>query len=274
MEQRFNLSWITGARVRGLYPIMVRLMSMSELVVVGLLFYVFVWIWGPVITSFPLPLMAFAYVVVVVYISYISPVLLHGDKDCYRGIANWRQGFIRTDNLGQAGRSFGLIILLGGSGIVVAAYLKNPQVFVELNWLAVTIKYTMYNFSGAIQGCFTLFILFRLMDVLDLNPFEKNISIGGKLVLTGLVSVLFAMMHWPNMPVVIILLVSCPLIMWQFYRAPNFFMLVTSHAILGTLLHRVYELPMRIGPFYHNPDKYILRELFPPLAWIIGNLWK
>lgn len=64
-----------------------------------------------------------------------------------------------------------------------------------------------------------------------------------------------------------------PVMLRQFYRTPNFFLLVCTHAILGTLLHRVYELSMRVGPFYYNPDKYILRELFPPLAKLIGNLW-
>ena len=43
------------------------------------------------------------------------------------------------------------------------------------------------------------------------------------------------------------------------------------HAIIGTALHRVLEMHMRIGPFYWESDKYVYRTLFPALRELIGN---
>ncbi len=251
--------------------------SLLELTGLAALSWVFIWYWGPKITSYSIPLMATGYLLTFAYIGYISPVLIHGDDHRYRGLSNWKTLFIRTDNFKQSLYSFGIITLVGAILIISAALVKNPSIFQNFNWNTFFLKLSFYLLSSAVQGLFTMFILMRLIDLSSSDPFQINSDnpsgITSRILLTALITGYFSLMHMPNFPVVAITLIFTPIILWQYFKTPNFFMLICTHAILGTLLHRIYELPMRIGPFYANPDRYIIREIFPIIGKVIGSSW-
>lgn len=254
----------------------VKVTSLLELGVLALLSWLFIWRWGPQITSYPATLMAVAYLAVLFYIAYLSPVWIHADDRRSWGLGGWKTLLLRTDNLGRALQGFGTITAVGGAVIVLAALWRNPSVFQQLDWRVFFLKFSCYSVSGAIQGCVTLFVLMRLADLFSCDPFQPgggSVEINGRLAITALVSGYFSLMHAPNVPVMLVTLVLTPPVLWQYFKTPNLFLLIGTHAVLGTLLHRVYELPMRIGPFYTSPDRYIIRELFPIVARIIGNSW-
>ncbi len=251
--------------------------SFLELTGLTVLSWLFLWHWGPEITSYSTTLMAAGYLFILTYISYISPVLIHGDDHRYRGLSNWKTLFIRTDNFLPALYPFSIITLIGAILIIFASLLKNPSIFHQLNWNVFFLKLCFYILSSAVQGLFTLFILMRLIDLSTSDPFQINSDIPSefksRLLLTAMITCFFCLIHIPNFPVMGIILTSTPIVLWQYFKTPNFFLLICTHAILGTLLHRIYELPMRIGPFYSNPDRYLIRELFPIIGRIIGNSW-
>lgn len=255
----------------------IKKISCLELVGLGTLSWTLIWYWGPKITSYRTDLMAVGYILTLIYISYISPVLIHRDNHDHRGLSGWKTLFIRTDNLKQSLISFGIIILVGSVLIIAASLVKNPFVFQQLNWNIFFLRLSFYLLSSSVQGLFTLFILMRLTDLVASDPFqiqdENQSVVNSRIFLTVAITCYFSLIHMPNYPVVAITLVFTPVILWQYFKTPNFLMLILTHAILGTLLHRVYQLPMRIGPFYENPDRYIIRELFPIIGKIIGNSW-
>lgn len=251
--------------------------SLLELGGLALLSWLFIWHWGPQIKSYHTTWMAAGFLATILYISYLSPVWIHGDNHGYRGLGGWQTLFIRTDNFVSALYRFGAITVVGGLLIIIASLIKNPSIFQQLNWQVFFIRLFCYAISSVVQGFVTMFILMRLIDVSACDPFEENgnprAEMNSKILIITLITCYFSLVHTPNIGVMVVSVLFTPFVLWHYFKTPNFFMLVTTHTILGTLLHRVYELSMRIGPFYNHPDTYVIRELFPPLARLIGNSW-
>ncbi len=248
-----------------------------ELAALAFLTWLFVWVMGPRIAVFNTIWVTFAFLLSLLYFTFISPVLIHADNRLHRGFGDWKTLFVRTDNFKPALKRFGLISGVGGAAIIFAAFFKNPRVFHEIAWKIVVLKFSLYLIFSTVQGLFILFVMMRIADILSCDPFQTGGARQGRKsrrhLITLLITSVFTLVHLPNLPLMGITMVITPLVLWQYYLTPNFFLLVCTHSILGTLLHQVYRLPMRIGPFYTHPDQYLIRELFPLIGRIIGNAW-
>jgi hypothetical protein len=259
---------------RAVQSVFKRVFSCFELAALAFVSWMLIWYMGPEITSYNTTLLAGCFLTVLLYVGYFSPIVLHQDSNRYRGVGNWKTLFIRSDNFCAALGGFGAIIVTGSAVIIVASLLKNPLIFQQVDWGVVLLKLFCYFFSSTIQGLITLFILLRIIDISSGNPFEADgDAMRGKVLITVVITGYFSLVHMPNIPVMVIVLFFTPVVLFQYFKTPNFFLLVCTHAFLGTLLHRLYDLPMRIGPFYNSPDRYIIRELFPFVAGLIGNSW-
>ena len=80
------------------------------------------------------------------------------------------------------------------------------------------------------------------------------------------------MMHLPNLPLMILTFVFAFYLGYLFYEAPNLYIIVIVHALLGTLLHRVYELHMKLG-IYFGTEGYVSRFIIPGANDLIGGRW-
>lgn len=271
MESFFSLS------ISGYNRMWHRKISMLELAALAFLTWLFLWVMGPRITMFNTFWIACAFLGFIFYIAYISPVLIHADNQLNRGLGRWQTLYVRTDNFKPALRRFSQITIFGGASIIFAALFKNPNIFQDIGFKVIFLKLSLYLVFSAVQGLIIIFILMRLADILFCDPFQNRGDQHGKnrerILISVFITSIFSLMHMPNLPLMGITALITPVIFWQFYQTPNFFLLVCTHSILGTLLHRVYELPMRVGPFYTLPDQYLLREVFPLLGRIIGNAW-
>lgn len=116
------------------------------------------------------------------------------------------------------------------------------------------------------------FILTRLREIVAniTGPYQILLH---RLTVVVLTSVIFSLVHTPNVPLMICTLFTGLIWAWVFYQQPNILLLGLSHAVLGTILHRVVQMHMRVGPFYDNPDLYIIREVIPGLRQLIGDLF-
>ena len=214
------------------------------------------------------------------YVAYLSPQRIHRDSLAIRGLGPPRSGFVRTDNWPAAFRGFGALALIGASGVVAAALVKQPDVFANLNWTALWVKLSGYLFSTLAQDLIFLgFFLVRLRAIVPrpgLGPgprAQARSERGHRLRVSVLLGLLFSVYHLPNLPLVALTFGFGSAVAWIYYAYPNLALAVGCHTLVGTLLHRVLGLHMRIGPFYWEPDRYILRTLFPPLRDWIGGLF-
>jgi membrane protease YdiL (CAAX protease family) len=204
-----------------------------------------------------------------VYFGVVSSVYVHDDAPPMRGLGPPRAGFIRLDNLRQALRNFAVPTVIGAIGIVGVVLVNHPHRFVQLDWSAVALKLTLYVVSALLQGLLVFaWLLPRLQDILPKSGNEHR----DRLVVSVGLAVLFALSHLPNIPMILLTFAWGLVMGWLYQRTPNLYAAALCHALLGTLLHRVLALSMRIGPFYWESDQYILRTLLPFVReWINGR---
>jgi hypothetical protein len=90
-----------------------------------------------------------------------------------------------------------------------------------------------------------------------------------------LFATLFSVAHVPNMPLMFLTFIFAFYMGYLFCKIANLHVIVIIHALLGTLLHRVYELHMKIGIFYgiESQEGHLIRFLVPAVADLIGNRW-
>lgn len=214
------------------------------------------------------------------YVAYFSPQRIHRDSLAIRGLGPARSGFIRTDNWPAAARAFGALALVGVTGVVAAALVKQPDVFATLDWKAFWVKLGGYFFSTLAQDLiFLSFFLVRLRALVP-RPSQGSSPRASaesarrhRIRVSLLLGLLFSVYHLPNPPLVALTFAFGSAVAWMYYAHPHLALAVGCHTLVGTLLHRVLGLHMRIGPFYWEPDRYILRTLFPPLRDWIGDLF-
>jgi membrane protease YdiL (CAAX protease family) len=62
-------------------------------------------------------------------------------------------------------------------------------------------------------------------------------------------AILFACIHIPNMPLMVLVYVFGLTMTYLYLHFPNLALAGITHTILGTMLHRFLELNLSVGPF-------------------------
>jgi hypothetical protein len=195
------------------------------------------------------------------YLLWVSPVLIHGQTLEQRGLGPARGLFIPTFNLREAAGPYGLATAAGAAVLLSAALWRNPRALTELNWEAFFLKLGLYVLSGIVQATvFFQFILQRLKDLCS----DRRLALG-------LTAMIFMFYHLPNLPLMFLALPAGLIWSRLYLKWPNLILAAASQAVVGTILHRVVAMNMRVGPFYWQRDKFIWRKLFPILGELIAG---
>ncbi len=240
-------------------------------------YYVFLWVIAPnLATNGLIPFSKILLFAFILYFIYLSPVLIHKDSLAARGLGGWRTAFIRIDNLSAASKYYLSIAVCGGMLITFATAMLNPLVFSTFSWYALRLKLGLYFMHALAQDLLFLgFILPRIKAVFALSAVSSPLNnqwINAKTPLVSLVcAILFASFHIPNLPLMLLVFVFGFTIAYLYLHFPNLALAVITHTILGTMLHRVLEMNLYVGPFYWHTDKSAYRTLFPALRELIGN---
>lgn len=89
-----------------------------------------------------------------------------------------------------------------------------------------------------------------------------------------LCSAQFVLYHAPNVPLMGVSFFAGLIVSRIYLSIPNLVAAAASHALIGTLLHRIVGTCMRSGPFYYDQDVHPLRTLFPFFTkQLIGDMW-
>lgn len=250
-----------------------RRLILFELTTLIILYGVIVWVLVPNVftSSIAFYLLFILAGSAIAYFLFISPLLFHEDTLEGRGLGPRNSFYIRTDNFYRALSILLVPVIMISTIIIVAAWQNGSAFFVRPDWYAFSLKFSMYLFSAFAQDIFFFsFILVRLKDIITIDSeTHKNI------VVILLFSLLFTLFHLPNIPLMVLSFLFAIALGQLFYKVPNLHVVIIIHAILGTLLHRVYELHMKMGVFYgmESQQGYLMRYLLPIFDELIGNRW-
>ena len=236
-----------------------------------------VWLWAPHLEDDPglIPGYLLVLLLAIVYVSGFSPILIHHDPPVLRGLGTRRTFFVRTDDLRSTLSAYGILAIAGTLVLLGLALNGDPAAPLRLLGRAFWLKLALYLFSALGQQLFFMgFFFVRLREIFGAYPDTpaKHLVLTRFLVCGG-TALLIAAYHIPNPPMMVIVSIFGFGLAWIFYARPNLLLAVLCHAWLGTLLHRVVLLPMRVGPFYWMPDRYVYRTLFPFIRQWIGDLF-
>ncbi len=244
-----------------------------ELSILVALYGVIFWILVPRVltSSLAIYLLLSLVLVTAIYYLFISPLLIHGDTLEKRGLGPRSHLYVRTDNFSTAWWSLFIPFTITSGIIIFAAWQNDSPFFVNPDWYALSLKFSMYLFSAFAQDIlFFSFILIRLKELVTI----KSDSLKSLVVLL-IFATLFALFHLPNVPLMLLSFIFALTLGHLFYRVPNLYVIVIMHAFLGTLLHRVYELHMKLGVLYGDESQqgYVMRHLIPYVNELIENRW-
>lgn len=207
-----------------------------------------------------------------IYLAYISPCLIFKDALPVRGLGPWKSLFIRTDNFKAALNGYGSISLIGTCVIFGFTFLHKPDFIDHINWSAFFLKLIFYITSATVQELlFISWLLMRLRTVLKDDM--RNQSENKRFQICAVAATIAFLIHAPNLPVMCICLVTGFAVIWVSCSTPNLFLAASCHALIGTLLHRVAGIQVKIGPHYMKNDFHFLRTLFPIAKKVIGDLF-
>jgi membrane protease YdiL (CAAX protease family) len=208
-----------------------------------------------------------------IHFVFVSP-WLHGDSLKARGLGPAATAFVRTDNLGKAILRYGALSLGASALLIIGGLIHNPAMFEAVVWYSVAVKFIHYLFSATIQDAlFFAFFLQRITGIVEGSANTRSSDLKRRALASGGGAFLFCIYHFPNPAIMAISLTFGGMMFWCYYRHPNLVAVVIAHAFTGTVMHRILQVPMRVGPFYKDPDGYIIRELFPIVGKLIGGLW-
>jgi hypothetical protein len=221
------------------------------------------------------PLVIAALLVFVVYVGAISPRLF-GDSLAVRGLGPRRDGFLRRDDFKRSLAAYSGLTFTCGIVIVAAALYRRPDAIASVNAGVFVRKLVAYCSSGLFQQlifgawfCVRLTTLFA-PDAHDVaRPAGDVPSAAVTWRVCAAAAIGSALFHLPNAPLVAISTVLACGFAWAQLRMPNLALAALSHAVLGTLLHQLAGISMRIGPFHERPERHFFRELLPFLqTWM------
>jgi hypothetical protein len=246
-----------------------------ETIVLSAIFFLGLWKLGPSVQDSAIARLLFWLLVGwgAFHILWFSPMVLHRDPPEWRGWGRPAHGEPHAGAWRSAWRVYALLTATVAGVLLAVAMWRNPSVLADLNWKAFWIKFLGYAVFGPVQALiFFGFIQARLRAMIP-QPAPPRAAERHRLRVATAVAAVFALYHLPNLPLIAITFVVGGCWAWVFYKFPNIMLLGLSHAVLGTILHRVIGLHMRIGPFYAEPQRYILRNTVPGLKALIGNLF-
>ena len=198
------------------------------------------------------------------YLFWVSPVL-HGDSPGARGLdsSTCKTSFVY----------YFVLLLIGLSVIVVMIYLKYGQRPPDIDWGVFWLKYGFYLTSAFLQDLiFFSFFQLRIKEIVSTHFTNKSEQLW---ITVGVVAVAFGLFHIPNWPLTLFSIGFGFLVSLSFYLRPNIWAVVLIHALLGTVLHRIYQLHMKIGLFYGqtSPDASFFRKIIPFTEALISDKW-
>jgi uncharacterized membrane protein YjdF len=268
--------WPQAARSRASFE---RTLSAVEVVALPAICLSMTWMapWLVVLPGF-VPVAQLVLCAALAYLLYLSPVRLHGDSLAERGLGSWRTLFVRTDNVAAAARRFGLLALAGTTGILLLAAVWNPGWLAKANWKAWGVRLTFYSLSASIQALvFVGFFLVRLQRVIRPSRATIGTTVADdrrrRLLISVVAGLVFGAIHAPGIPLMALAAIFGFASAWICLRTPNVIVAAACHGLLGLLVHRILELPFRVGPFYNHPDVHVLRSLVPLATRWIGGLY-
>lgn len=236
------------------------------------LFFFGLWVLGPRIAAGEIPPAAFwlATLVGAVQALWISP-RLHGDPPEWRGWGASSPDGTRPGAFAASWRAYAAATAIMAALLLAGTAIANPGALADVRGRAIPLKFAGYLAFGMAQAIFFFgYVMSRLRAALP-HPAGAGGAARHRAAVALATAAVFAFCHWPNVPLLLIAAPSAFVWSWLYYRRPNLPLLAMSHAVLGTLLHRVALLPMRIGPFYERPDLYVLRTVIPGLRQLIGD---
>lgn len=241
----------------------------------SVLFFSGIWLLGPAVTNSVFLIYLFWILVAAggIYLLWFSPVKLHGyDWEEW----GWNFSLKNSNHPGSFKNALPvyLVVTLAGSSLLVLyVILFAPELFKKVNLEAFVVKFGGYLVFGTVQSLiFFGFMMTRLKNFFSSEPGIMDQKL--QLILTVFITAaIFSLFHHPNTHLMGITFLAGLIWAVVFFKKPNILLLGASHAIVGTILHQVVQLHMRIGPFYDNPDLYLLREVVPGLKELIGDLF-
>jgi hypothetical protein len=236
-----------------------------ELALAFFLWHFFLWIVAPRLADAEPAWQAISFALlafVALWVFWLSPRLNRSIPHSLRGVGPWRTFFLRKEGLGRSARNYALITMLGWLMLLGIRLARPPAALPMITWDLVALRFASYVLSGLLQSLvFFEFFQPRFRAILG----ERETIWGTALV--------FALFHFPNVPVMGLGLVACYFWAREYLHRPNLILVMLSHAVLGSSLVLVAGIIPKAGPFYLNPQKYLLRALFPWWRDLVNGLW-
>jgi hypothetical protein len=251
------------------------LWGILEISVLSIFFFSFLWLLGPRIETIPFMHLGYWMLVISggIYLLWISPVLLHRDPPEWRGWGGRGPDGHCPGAFKHAWRDYLVFTVIGAAALLAYAWRAEPDKLIHVDWYGVKIKFIGYGgFGGAEDALFFGFVLLRFRTMIPLTAGSRS-ALQHRFLVAMATASLFAACHFPNKPLMAISLLGGFCGSWIFYLRPNILLIGLGHAVIGTLLHRVVQLYMRIGPFYAHPELHILRHVVPGLRGFAGDLF-
>ena len=193
---------------------------------------------------------------------WLAPRLHLCAPHALRGVGSWSTFFLRIEDLHRSAANYALITMLGLVVILGIRLTRPPAVLPIITWDLVALRFGSYILSGVVQ---TL-VFFEFFQ----SRF-RAVS-GDRAALWG-TALVFSLCHIPNVPVMGLGLAASYFWAREYLQRPSLLLLTLSHAILGSALVLVAGIIPKAGPFYLNPEKYLIRALFPWWKDLVRGLW-
>lgn len=199
------------------------------------------------------------------WITFFSPLLVHGDAAADRGLGPRRTLWIRTDNLAQAARRFALLAAAGSVLLVALALVRTPERLAALNPGRFLLELARYLPLALVQDTALVFVLVRLDGL-----FPAGGTLRSRVGSTVAAAALFAFLHAPNPAMMALSGLFVLGAAAAFRSQPNLAALVLCHAWSGAVLRSVTGIRTRVGPFAAEPDVWVTRELLDAILAALG----
>ncbi len=205
--------------------------------------------------------------IAIYYLLFISPKF-YNETNEDRGIGKAKNLFFPIDNFLSSASSYILTLVIFLFILIVMTFIKYNHQHFEINYLSILLKFIFYLFSATAQTLiFFSFLLLRIQYIINYFNYKQQ-----KYIVLILFSIMFSLFHYPNYIICIFTFFFAFILGFIFIEKRNIAWIIIIHAILGTFIHRVYQIDMKIGVFYGTNYSFF-RKIIPQIDALIGNLW-
>jgi len=246
------------------------ILAITEIIAIILIYYIVAWQLIHYILEHKLwqiILIWFLGLIFIYYLLFISSKL-HNETLEEKGLGKATSFFIRIDNFKSSAPIYLFITFLIFIILIIMTYIKYNSFEFEVNYYSIFLKLFFYFISATIQALiFFSFLLLRIQYVVYYFslPYKKMITVV-------IFSLLFSLSHYPNFKLIILTFFFAVLLGYTFIKKRNLFWIIIIHTIMGTYLHRIYQMHMKIGILYGTEESFF-RKTIPGVENLIGNLW-